>query len=57
MTDCVCVCSTGAITNGNEAVAAYCRESGRFHPELVEFCLGMAGVGDRPHRYETAKVA
>lgn len=41
----------GGVTNGNDLVAAYMRESGRFAPELVEFCLAMTDVGDRPQQY------
>lgn len=42
---------TGGVTNGNDLVAAYCRESGRFDPQLVEIALAMAEVGDRPMLY------
>ncbi|CAN8098978.1 unnamed protein product [Discula destructiva] len=49
--------SSGGVTNGNCVVAAYCRASGRFAPELVEVCLSMVDVGDRPQRYEAAKEA
>lgn len=47
----------GGVTNGNDLVAAYMRESGRFAPELVEACLGFVDVGDRPHRYAPRTVA
>ncbi|KAJ4394169.1 hypothetical protein N0V93_003386 [Gnomoniopsis smithogilvyi] len=43
--------SCGGVTNGNDLVSAYVRESGRFAPELVEFCLAFVDTGDRPQRY------
>lgn len=49
--------SSGGVTNGNDAVAAYCRQSGRFAPALVEVCLSLTDVGDRPQRYEAGEVA
>lgn len=50
MTD-VSLVVIGGVTAGNDLVAAYCRESGRFHSELVELALSMAEVGDRPQLY------
>lgn len=47
----MCASKSGGVTNGNDLVAAYVRESGRFAPELAEFCLAFVDVGDRPHRY------
>lgn len=47
----ICGYQTGGITNGNDLVAAYCRESGRFDPQVVEWALAMADVGDRPQLY------
>lgn len=43
----------GGVTNGNDMVAACCRDSGaRFPGPLVEAVLGMADVGDRPQGYD-----
>lgn len=43
--------SSGGVTNGNDLVAAYCRESGRFPGPVAEFACEMAEVGDRPQLY------
>lgn len=43
------------MTNGNDLVSAYCRESGRFALPLVELALTMADVGDRPQKYEQSQ--
>ena len=44
----------GGITNGNDMVAEYLRQSPIFPPAVVELALGMAEVGDRAHKL-TAK--
>lgn len=51
--------SSGGVTAGNDLVAAYCRQSGRFESDLVEVALAMAEVGDRPQMYadDTAAAA
>ncbi|KAI3397590.1 hypothetical protein diail_10562 [Diaporthe ilicicola] len=43
--------SSGGVTNGNDLVAAYCRESGHFPGPVAEFACEMADVGDRPQTY------
>lgn len=43
--------TTGHVTNGNDLVSAYCRESGRFSLPLVEIVLAIADVGNRPVMY------
>lgn len=43
--------SSGGVTNGNDLVAAYLRESGRFPAPIAEFACGLAEVGDRPQLY------
>lgn len=43
--------SGGGVTNGNDLVAAYLRESGRFPEAIAEFTCKMAEVGDRPQLY------
>lgn len=43
--------SSGGVTNGNDLVAAYLRESGRFAPPIAEIAAQMAEVGDRPQLY------
>ncbi|KAK2610444.1 hypothetical protein N8I77_003872 [Diaporthe amygdali] len=49
--------SSGGVTNGNDLVAAYCRESGRFPGPVAEFACVMADVGDRPQLYEQSQGA
>jgi hypothetical protein len=41
----------GGITNGNDLVAAYARQSRHFPAPVVEMALQMADVGDRPQEY------
>lgn len=43
--------SSGGVTNGNDLVAAYLRESGRFPGPIAEFACQSAEVGDRPQLY------
>lgn len=43
--------SSGGVTNGNDLVAAYCRESGRLSGPVVEVGLKLADVGDRGQKY------
>ncbi|KAI0022274.1 class I glutamine amidotransferase-like protein [Xylariomycetidae sp. FL0641] len=46
--------SSGAITNGNDLVVAYCRaDPKRFPRPLVDFVCEVVGVGDRPQEYTT----
>lgn len=49
--------SSGGVTNGNDLVAAYCRESGRIPGPLAEFACSMADVGDRPQLYAKSQRA
>ncbi|KAK4240846.1 hypothetical protein C8A03DRAFT_12843 [Achaetomium macrosporum] len=46
----------GGVTNGNDLVAAYARQSGRFPGPVAELGLLMIDAGDRPQRYTTGKV-
>ncbi|PSR99417.1 class I glutamine amidotransferase-like protein [Coniella lustricola] len=39
--------SSGGVTNGNDLVVAFCRESGRFDPQTVELMSAIFNVGDR----------
>lgn len=43
--------SSGGVTNGNDLVAAYLRESGRFPGPVAEFACEVTEVGDRPQNY------
>ncbi|CAI4213561.1 unnamed protein product [Parascedosporium putredinis] len=43
--------SSGAITNGNDLMAAYCRTGKHFAVPLVDIACKMADVGDRPQEY------
>lgn len=43
--------SSGGVTNGNDLVAAYLRESGRFPAPVAEFACELTEVGDRPQLY------
>ena len=49
------------MTNGNDLVAAYCRDpegGGRFFPRpVVEIACRMCDVGDRPQRYSESTLA
>jgi len=47
--------SSGGVTNGNDLVASYCRESGRFPGPIAEFACEMANVGDRPQFYSKSQ--
>lgn len=49
--------SSGGVTNGNDLVAAYLRESGRFPAPVAEFACGLAEVGDRPQLYSGSQSA
>lgn len=46
---------TGGITNGNDLVAAYCRQSRHFPRPLVEITCEMVDVGDRSQYYEKSQ--
>ncbi|KHN95329.1 ThiJ/PfpI family protein [Metarhizium album ARSEF 1941] len=43
--------SSGGVTNGNDLVAAYARDSGRWARPVVEAGLGITEVGDRGQFY------
>lgn len=47
----------GGITNGNDLVAAYARQSKHFPRPVVEIALKMADVGDRPQVYGQGQAA
>lgn len=47
----------GGVTTGNDLVAAYARQSGRFPGPVAELALLLTETGDRPQKYETGKVA
>ena len=49
--------SSGGVTNGNDLVAAYCRESGRFPGPVAEFACKVADVGDRSQLYSKSQSA
>jgi transcriptional regulator GlxA family with amidase domain len=43
--------SAGGVTNGNDLVAAYCRQSKHFAGPVVELACNMCEVGDREQEY------
>ncbi|KAK8138433.1 class I glutamine amidotransferase-like protein [Apiospora sp. TS-2023a] len=43
--------SSGGVTNGNDLVAAYARQSEHFPRPVVEVALAMTDTGDRAQRY------
>lgn len=45
--------SPGGVTNGNDLVAAYARQSGRFPGPVAEIGLMFTDTGDRPQVYGT----
>ncbi|KAH7014526.1 uncharacterized protein B0I36DRAFT_299457 [Microdochium trichocladiopsis] len=47
--------SSGGITNGNDLVAAYCRQSPHFPNPLVEIVCEMCDVGDRAQHYDKSQ--
>ncbi|KAL8414718.1 hypothetical protein RB594_005796 [Gaeumannomyces avenae] len=47
--------SSGGITNGNDLVSAYIRQSPLFPGPVVEMALIMADTGDRPQKYGQSK--
>jgi len=47
--------SSGGVTNGNDLVAAYCRQSRHFPRPLVEIACEMVDVGDRQQYYEKSQ--
>jgi transcriptional regulator GlxA family with amidase domain len=47
--------SSGGVTNGNDLVAAYLRDSGRFPGQVAEFACEVAEVGDRPQLYSRSE--
>ncbi|KAH8890817.1 hypothetical protein GQ53DRAFT_747018 [Thozetella sp. PMI_491] len=47
--------SSGAVTNGNDLVAAYARQSPHFPDAIVEMAIEGCAVGDRRQRFEDAK--
>ncbi|KAF9074362.1 ThiJ/PfpI family protein [Rhodocollybia butyracea] len=49
--------SSGAVTNGNDLVSAYARQSKYFSKELVEITLDMMNVGDRPQEYSDTSIS
>ncbi|KLU83588.1 hypothetical protein MAPG_02641 [Magnaporthiopsis poae ATCC 64411] len=49
--------SSGGITNGNDLVAAYIRQSPHFPGPVAEMALMMADAGDRPQKYGQSKPA
>jgi len=44
--------SSGGVTNGNDLVAAYARQSRHFPKPLVEIVLNVTDVGDRSQEYD-----
>ncbi|KAK3942137.1 class I glutamine amidotransferase-like protein [Diplogelasinospora grovesii] len=49
--------SSGGVTNGNDLVAAYCRQDSRFPGPVCEIGLRLTDVGDRPQKYEVGQTA
>ncbi|KAL8388455.1 hypothetical protein RB595_009233 [Gaeumannomyces hyphopodioides] len=47
--------SSGGITNGNDLVAAYIRQSPHFPGPVAEMALIMTDAGDRPQKYGQSK--
>ena len=47
----------GGVTNGNDLVAAYARQSKHFPSPIVEIATNMADVGDRPQNYGVGQTA
>lgn len=43
------------MTNGNDLVAAYCRQSKHFPRSIVELACEGTEVGDRPKEYEVGQ--
>jgi len=48
---------SGGVTNGNDLVSAYARQSPHFPGPVAEFGIAMAETGDRPQRYEKHQIA
>lgn len=46
---------TGGVTNGNDLVSAYVRQSPRFPAPMAEFGLAVTETGDRAQKYEVGK--
>ncbi|KAF9067330.1 ThiJ/PfpI family protein [Rhodocollybia butyracea] len=49
--------SSGGVTNGNDLVAAYARQSKHFPKPLVEIALDLVDVGDRSQQYSRGQSA
>ncbi|KAH8812949.1 ThiJ/PfpI family protein [Xylogone sp. PMI_703] len=49
--------SSGAITNGNDLVAAYARSGKHFPGPVAEIACKLADVGDRPQRFSQGQTA
>ncbi|KAJ9157621.1 ThiJ/PfpI family protein [Pleurostoma richardsiae] len=49
--------SSGGVTNGNDLVAAYARESRHFPSPIAEMGTAICDVGDRPQKYSKGQAA
>ncbi|KAK7923898.1 ThiJ/PfpI family protein [Apiospora marii] len=49
--------SSGGVTNGNDLVAAYARQSKHFPRPVVEVALAMTDTGDRAQRYSQGQAS
>ncbi|KAK8125279.1 ThiJ/PfpI family protein [Apiospora kogelbergensis] len=49
--------SSGGVTNGNDLVAAYVRQSKHFPRPLVEVALAMTDTGDRAQKYNQGQAS
>ncbi|KAK1755162.1 class I glutamine amidotransferase-like protein [Echria macrotheca] len=49
--------SCGGVTNGNDLVSAYCRQSRFFSGPVAEFGLALTDTGDRGQRYDKGQTA
>ncbi|KAK8082270.1 ThiJ/PfpI family protein [Apiospora saccharicola] len=51
------LCDAGGVTNGNDLVAAYARQSEHFPRPVVEVALAMTDTGDRAQRYNQGQAS
>jgi putative intracellular protease/amidase len=49
--------NAGGVTNGNDLVVAYARQSSRFPGPLVDVAIRIADVGDRPQKFDVGQTA